>query len=322
MSSKIRWSLPDGVDELLPPKAIEVEILRRKLIDEYISSGFEFITPPLLELSESIGGEAHDEIRSHAFSFKDNLTGKDLSIRPDISEQASRIDAYRIQSNEVVKLCYAGEVVKSKVSKSLRSRTTIQVGAEIFGDSSKDAELESVNLMLKSLEIAGIKNITLSLGHAAFTSSVLEPFKRLGRENFADIEIALSKKSKSDLDKIIPDSYENKQSLTTLCDMYGEIDIIQSAKENFSYLEATQNFMEDLEGLLDKLIHKSGLILHVDLGEVQGFKYHNGVVFSAYADSAGYVLAKGGRYDGLRKQSDRDRPAVGFDLDLVSVSNL
>ena len=104
--------------------------------------------------------------------------------------------------------------------------------------------------------------------------------------------------------------------------MYGDIDIIQSAKESFSYLEATQNFMEDLEGLLDKLIQKSGLILHVDLGEVQGFKYHNGVVFSAYADSAGYVLAKGGRYDGLRKQSDRDRPAVGFDLDLVSVSNL
>ena len=104
MSSKIRWSLPDGVDELLPPKAIEVEMLRRKLIDEFIYSGFEFITPPLLELSESIGGESHDEIKSHAFSFKDNLNGKDLSIRPDISEQASRIDAYRIQSNDIVKL--------------------------------------------------------------------------------------------------------------------------------------------------------------------------------------------------------------------------
>ena len=176
--------------------------------------------------------------------------------------------------------------------------------------------------MLKSLEIAGIKNITLSLGHAAFTSSVLEPFKKLGREIFVDLEIALSKKSKSDLDKIIPDSYKNKQSLISLCDMYGEIDIIQSAKESFSYFEKTQNFMDDLEGLATKLTNKSGITLHVDLGEVQGFKYHNGVVFSAYADSAGYVLAKGGRYDGLRKQSDRDRPAVGFDLDLVSVSNL
>ena len=76
MSSKIRWSLPDGVDELLPPKAIEVERLRRELVDKYTSSGYEFIIPPLLELSETIGGEAHDEIQSHAYSFKDNLTGK------------------------------------------------------------------------------------------------------------------------------------------------------------------------------------------------------------------------------------------------------
>ena len=145
MSSKIRWSLPDGVDELLPPKAIEVERLRRELVDKYTSSGYEFIIPPLLELSETIGGEAHDEIQSHAFSFKDNLTGKNLSIRPDISEQASRIDAYRIQSDEVVKLCYAGEVVKSKASKVLRSRTTIQVGAEIFGDSSTPFNILAFN---------------------------------------------------------------------------------------------------------------------------------------------------------------------------------
>ena len=153
MTSKIRWSLPDGVDELLPPKALEVEILRRSLLDKYIDAGYAFIIPPLLELSETIGGEAHDEIKSHAFSFRDDLTGKNLSIRPDISEQASRIDAYRIQSNDVVRLCYAGEVVKSKSSKVLRSRTTIQVGAEIFGDSSIEAELESIKLMLDSLEI-------------------------------------------------------------------------------------------------------------------------------------------------------------------------
>ena len=161
MDSKIRWSLPDGVDELLPPKALEVETLRRKLIDNFIASGYELITPPILELSETIGGEAHEEIKSHAFSFKDNLTGKDLSIRPDISEQASRIDAFRIKSNDIVKLCYAGEVVKSKSSKVLRSRTTIQVGAEIFGDSSLQAEQESVNLMLQSLDIAEVNNVTL-----------------------------------------------------------------------------------------------------------------------------------------------------------------
>jgi ATP phosphoribosyltransferase regulatory subunit len=322
MTSKIRWSLPDGVDELLPPKAIEVEMLRRKLIDQYISSSYEFITPPLLELSETIGGEAHDEIKSHAFSFRDNLTGKNLSIRPDISEQASRIDAYRIQSHDIVKLCYAGEVVKSKSSKVIRSRTTIQVGAEIFGDSSKNAELESINLMLESLKIAGLGNITLSLGHAGFTTSVLQSCKSLGKEIFNGIEAALSKKSKSDLENIIPDSYQNKESLIALCDMYGSLEILNEAKDRFSYIETSMSFLSHLEEVVKELEKNDQINLHIDLGEVQGFKYHNGIVFSAYSDSAGYVLAKGGRYDGLRKSSDQDRPAVGFDLDLIAVSNL
>ena len=322
MTSKIRWSLPDGVDELLPPKAQEVEILRRSLIDQYIDAGYAFIIPPLLELSETIGGEAHDEIKSHAFSFRDDLTGKNLSIRPDISEQASRIDAYRIQSNDVVRLCYAGEVVKSKSSKVLRSRTTIQVGAEIFGDSSIEAELESIKLMLDSLEIAGVSDTTLSLGHAGFTASVLEPFKNLGQEVFANIETALSKKSKSDLINIIPDSHESKSSLINLCDIYGEKDIIQKAKAEFSHIKNSDNLLEHLEKVANKIESFSDINLHIDLGEIQGFKYHNGIVFSAYSDSVGYVLAKGGRYDGLRKSSDQDRPAVGFDLDLIAVSNL
>ena len=322
MTSKIRWSLPDGVDELLPPKALQVETLRRNLVDKYIDSGYEFIIPPLLELSETIGGEAHDEIKSHAFSFKDNLTGKNLSIRPDISEQASRIDAYRIQSDETVRLCYAGEVVKSKSSKVLRSRTTIQVGAEIFGDPSKEAELESINLMLSSLAIAGIENTTLSLGHAGFTASVLAPFKDLGEETFLNIEVALFKKSKSDLNSIIPDSHVSKGSLLTLCDMYGKKDIIKKAKEEFSHIENSNDCLDHLEVIIEEIEEKQEMNLHIDLGEIQGFKYHNGIVFSAYSNSAGYVLAKGGRYDGLRKSSDQDRPAVGFDLDLIAVSNL
>ena len=322
MSSKIRWSLPDGVDELLPPKALEVEMLRRKLIDSYLSSGYEFITPPLLELSETIAGEAHDEIKSHAFSFKDNLTGKNLSIRPDISEQASRIDAYRFQSNDTVRLCYAGEVVKSKSSKVLRSRTTIQVGAEIFGDSSKNAELESISLMLDSLEVAEVENITLSLGHAGLTASILQPFKKLGVEVFSNIEMALSKKSKSDLNNIISNDHKNKSSLLALCDMYGTPEIISKAKDEFSYIEQSASYLEHLNSIVEDIDKKTEVNIHIDLGEIQGFKYHNGIVFSAYSDLASYVLAKGGRYDGLRKSSDQDRPAVGFDLDLIAVSNL
>ena len=323
MNSKVRWSLPDGVDELLAPKALEVEKLRRKLIDLYVASNYEFIIPPLLELSESIGGEAHDEISSYAFSFLDDLTGKNLSIRPDISEQASRIDAYRISSKDVIRLCYAGDVVKKRTSKVLRSRTTIQVGAEIFGDSSIDSDLESINLMIQSLQEVGLKDITLSLGHAGFTAAILSLFKDLDNSIFARLEEALIKKSKSDIANIIPSDNQNLSLLIDLCDMYGSEEIIDKAKNTYKELGTNViGCLDHLSLIIQKFNFDKSVKVHVDIGEVQGFKYHNGIVFSAYSGSAGYALAKGGRYDGLRKTEDEDRPAIGFDLDLIAVSNI
>ena len=323
MTSKVRWSLPDGVDELLAPKALEVEKLRRKLIDLYVASNYEFIIPPLLELSETLGGEAHDEISSYAFSFLDDLTGKKLSIRPDISEQASRIDAYRIASKDVIRLCYAGDVVKKRTSKVLRSRTTIQVGAEIFGDSSIESDLESINLMIKSLQEVGLKDITLSLGHAGFTAAVMSLFQDLNDSAFSQLEEALTRKSKSDISSIIPSDHKDLNLIMGLCDMYGSGDIIEEAKEIFKELgNEVIGYLEHLTEIVNALDLDQSIKVHVDIGEVQGFKYHNGIVFSAYSGSAGYALAKGGRYDGLRKADDDDRPAIGFDLDLIAVSNI
>jgi len=323
MTSKVRWSVPDGVDELLAPKALEVEKLRRKLIDLYVASNYEFIIPPLLELSETLGGEAHDEISSYAFSFLDDLTGKKLSIRPDISEQASRIDAYRIASKDVIRLCYAGDVVKKRTSKVLRSRTTIQVGAEIFGDSSIESDLESINLMIKSLQEVGLKDITLSLGHAGFTAAVMSLFQDLNDSAFSQLEEALTRKSKSDISSIIPSDHKDLNLIMDLCDMYGSGDIIEEAKEIFKELgNEVIGYLEHLTEIVNTLDLDQSIKVHIDIGEVQGFKYHNGIVFSAYSGSAGYALAKGGRYDGLRKAEEDDRPAIGFDLDLIAVSNI
>ena len=323
MTSKVRWSLPDGVDELLAPRALEVEKLRRKLVDLYVASNYEFIIPPLLELSETLGGEAHDEISSYAFSFLDDLTGKTLSIRPDISEQASRIDAYRIASKDVVRLCYAGEVVKKRSSKVLRSRTTIQVGAEIFGDSSIESDLESINLMIQSLQEVGLKDITLSLGHAGFTELILSLFKDLDDSKFSQLEEALIKKSKSDIANIISSDNKNLPLIMDLCDMYGEEEIIEEAKNTYKDLgNKAISYLDHLNKIVKALNFDQSVKIHIDIGEVQGFKYHTGIVFSAYSGSAGYALAKGGRYDGLRKTEEEDRPAIGFDLDLIAVSNV
>ncbi|HIK72908.1 MAG TPA: ATP phosphoribosyltransferase regulatory subunit [Gammaproteobacteria bacterium] len=322
MASKIRWSLPEGVDELLPPKALQVEKLRRRLIDLYVSSGYQFIIPPLLELSETLGGEAHEELQEYAFTFKDELTGKNLSIRPDISEQASRIDAYRLDSNDTVKLCYVGDVVKRKVSKILRSRATIQAGAEIFGDSSIDADVESINLMIESLQSLGLEGLTLSLGHAGLVSIILERFKGFGESKLRDLESALSRKSVSDINSLLSEGKDqsNRNLLISLCKLYGGEEVIDKARTDLKALgsEAIE-CLDYLKELIKNLDLDKKVKLHLDLGEIQGFRYHNGVVFSAYIESAGYSLSKGGRYDGLRKLDNEPRPAVGFDLDLLAV---
>jgi ATP phosphoribosyltransferase regulatory subunit len=325
MASKIRWSLPEGVDEILAPKALQVEKLRRRLIDIYVSYGYEFIIPPLLELSDTLGGMAHDELQEYAFTFKDDLTGKNLSIRPDISEQASRIDAYRIESKGVVKLCYVGDVLKRKVSKVLRSRTTIQAGAEIFGDPSIDADVESINLMIESLQSLGMKKLTVSLGHAGLVSLALEQFSHFSNEKLKELESALSRKSVSDIESILLDEEDKDRcnALVALSKLYGGTEVIQKARGDLGNLgeDAIQS-LDYFDELISKLNINDEVKLHIDLGEIQGFRYHNGIVFSAYTESVGYSLSKGGRYDGLRKVDSEPRPAVGFDLDLLAVASL
>tara|TARA_B100000029_G_scaffold442583_1_gene461097 strand:+ start:166 stop:1164 length:999 start_codon:yes stop_codon:yes gene_type:complete len=324
MTSKIPWSLPEGVEEILPPRAIKVENLRRKLIDLYIKEGYEFIIPPLLELTKTLGGEAHDEIASHAFTFTDEVSNQSVSIRPDMSEQAARIDAYRLESSGITRLCYAGEVLKKEFSSISRSRVTFQVGSEIFGDPSIEADIESINLMVKSLKTVGVEDITLSIGESGLINSILNTIGESPVQR-SELESVLLKKSQSDIkdlsDKGLTD--QNVDLLLKVSKMYGDKKVINKAEKELVHLgKEVKQKIEYLKSLLDNLPTDEDVTLHLDLGEIPGFKYHTGVVFSAFSKEAGYCLSKGGRYDGLTKEGTRSRSAVGFDLDLLAVCDI
>ena len=320
---KKSWYLPVGFDEILPPKSLKIEKLKRVLIDLYISSGYEYIIPPLLEFSETLGGEAHEELEAYAFSFADNLSEKQLSFRPDLSEQAARIDAHRFNTLDPVRLCYVGDILKKKISQIHRSRTTIQVGAEIFGDPSLEADLESMNLMIEGLRKVGVKEITLSIGHAGLTSFLFKEIKKSSTINIDKVESVLSKKSESDIRALSSEELTSEQvnMLLDLSKLYGGTEVIETAKSKLSVLDdEIIHYLDYLESLIENLQLNKKIKLHIDLGEVYGFRYHNGVVFSAYIDKAGYPLAKGGRYDGISKTEDLLRPAVGFDLDILAIA--
>ncbi|MFL2698192.1 MAG: ATP phosphoribosyltransferase regulatory subunit [Gammaproteobacteria bacterium] len=322
MSSKVPWSLPEGVDEILPPKAIQVEKLRRSLLDLYLESGYEYVIPPLLEYKRNLGGKAHDEIIDYAFSFKDEISSEEVSIRPDISEQAARIDAYRIKSKDIIKLCYAGDVVKSKSSPINRSRSTIQVGAEIFGDASMEAEIESICLMIDSLKVIGVEDVTISLSSSKVTALVLNKAVARG-VNEKELNKALNRKSESDLMEVSKElDQEDIDLLLNLSSLYGGEEIIDEAKKKLSsILPSIEEELIYLRLLVLGIKKKKEVDLYIDLGETLGFKYHTGVVFAAYVEEAGHALAKGGRYDGI-SDINNHRPAVGFDLDLLAVTSL
>ena len=321
MTSKIPWLLPEGVDEILPPRALQIERLRRRLVDLYTERGYELIMPPIIEFSETLGGKAHDELSEVSFTFKDSLSGKNISLRPDISSQAARIDAYRLDSKKISKLCYVGDVIKSKPSTSVGSRLTIQAGAEIFGQSSIEADLESIELMIASLETIGIENITLSLGHSGLMNLILNYYKKLLPGKEGDIRNALSTKSSQDIKEVLCNTLDKKDEdmLLAITSLFGGKEILKKARLVFDRLgpeaQVCINFIEDIVSRLTL----NDLEIHIDLGEIQGFKYHTGLTFSAFINDAGYPLSKGGRYDGISK-IESPRAAVGFDLDVVAVS--
>ena len=268
---KKSWNLPVGFDEILPPKSLKIEKLKRVLIDLYISSGYEYIIPPLLEFSETLGGEAHEELEAYAFSFADNLSEKQLSFRPDLSEQAARIDAYRFNTLDPVRLCYVGDTLKKKISQIHRSRTTIQVGAEIFGDPSLEADLESMNLMIEGLRKVGVKEITLSIGHAGLTSFLFKEIKKSSTINIDKVESVLSKKSESDIRALSSEELTSEQvnMLLDLSKLYGGTEVIETAKSKLSVLDdEIIHYLDYLESLIENLQLNKKIKLHIDLGEV------------------------------------------------------
>jgi ATP phosphoribosyltransferase regulatory subunit len=321
MTSKIKWLLPEGVDEILPPRALQIEKLRRRLVDLFTQNSYELIMPPIIEFSDTLGGEAHDELSEVSFTFRDSLSGKNISLRPDISSQASRIDAYRLDSEFNPKLCYVGDVIKSKSLVHSSSRLTVQAGAEIFGDATIDADLESIELMLSSLKTIGINDITLSLGHGGLINIIIDHYKKLLPGEEDSIRKALSTKSTKDIKEIVENKLDNDdmKMLLVITELFGGKEILAKAKLDLVKLgDKALAYLDDMENIVSRL-DLDDVQIHIDLGEIQGFKYHTGLTFSAFIDDAGYPLSKGGRYDGISEMSD-PRPAVGFDLDIVAVS--
>jgi len=310
------WLLPEGVDELLPPAARELELLRRRVLDVFHAWGFEYVEPPIIEYLESLQVGSGSDLDLQTLKVIDQRTGRLLGVRADMTSQAARIDAHSLQEDGVKRLCYAGTVVHANPVSVLESRVPLKAGAEIFGSRSPSADAEVVAMLVETLHEAGVSRPVLVLGHMGIYQSLLATLN-LPPQQAADLFAAVQRKSETDIAELLGARAETAV-MERLPTLMGRQEVFTEAREALA--RAPTGVMDALDALeqLAGMVHERcpEAELRFDLSELAGYGYHNGPVFSAYQADQGSAVARGGRYDGIGGAFGRARPATGFDVNL------
>lgn len=321
-----KWMLPEGVEESLPPWSWQMEALRRKLLDHFRKQGYELVLPPLIEHLDTLLTGTAQGLEQQTFKLTDPASGRLLGLRADMTPQAARIAARRYADQDVVRLCYLGTVLRTQADALGGSRSPRQVGCELFGSAETTADLEVLQLMLKTLSLAGVRNAHLDLGHVGIYRALTAKME-LDAGDEAALFAILQRKSHPDLvefsqaRKLKPRAVE---AISELMDLNGDAGVIRRARETLkSGGAAIADALDTLEKIVKALARSAPkTAIHVDLAELRGYRYHTGIVFAAFAPGHGREIARGGRYDGVGAEFGAARPATGFSADMNELLRL
>ncbi|WP_374252793.1 ATP phosphoribosyltransferase regulatory subunit [Acinetobacter brisouii] len=316
------WLLPDGVADVLPEQAQVVEALRRKALDFLASRGYQLVYTPFIEYIESLSSlsESNQDLDLATFKVIDQLSGRLLGVRADMTPQVARIDAHVRPVQGVARYCYAGTVLHTKPQGFNTSRAPLQLGAELFGHDSIDADVEMVDVMLSLIETAGlIESVHLDLGHVGLFRSLVK-LAGLNKETERHLSDLYQRKA-------LPELAEFTQSISFGSDFYAlgryssDLDALQA---NLSLaILADAAFKQALEAVITThaqiRARWKNLNIGIDVVELRSYHYHTGLMYAVYAPNRAAPLAQGGRYDGIGEHFGRARPATGFSCDLYAL---
>ncbi|HSM98992.1 MAG TPA: ATP phosphoribosyltransferase regulatory subunit [Gallionella sp.] len=316
------WLLPEYVEDMLPDEAWGIERMRAQFLDLLRKSGYQLVAPPLLEYAESllIDGSADMDLRT--FKLVDQLSGRTLALRADITPQVARIDAHLLNRQGVTRLCYAGSVLHTQPMGLTRTRELLQIGAELYGHGGLESDLEIQQLMLQSLALLGIADVHLDLGHVGVFRALVS-HARLDRELESELFVALQSKDSAALQTLVrPLDAELCNALLALPTLYGDCaEVLARALielPEYPEIHAALNDLKNNSGKLQPLVSSVG----IDLADLRGYHYHSGMVFAAYHAGSHDAIALGGRYDDLGRSFGRARAATGFSMDLRQLYRL
>lgn len=320
-----RWLLPEGITELLPAQAARFEALQRKLLDMYQSWGYERVIPPLIEYLESLLTGTGNDLDLQTFKLTDQLTGRMMGVRADMTPQVARIDAHILKRDVPTRLCYMGSVLQTRPKSHGGSRSPLQVGVELYGHSGIESDLEVLQLMIITLQVAGLKQVHLDLGHVGIFRGLA---KQAGLDKDGEVRLfdALQRKAVPDIKELISGMQLDEKvagMLLALAELDGDITILDDAAEVLKHASGeVQQALQQLRKMAESITTMDGVSLHLDLAELRGYHYHTGMVFAAFVPGQGQAIAQGGRYDDIGEVFGRARPATGFSTDLRALLNL
>ncbi|MBS1269209.1 MAG: ATP phosphoribosyltransferase regulatory subunit [Gammaproteobacteria bacterium] len=311
-----QWLLPEGIEEVLPERALRLENLRRCLLDLLERRGFRLVLPPLVEFLDALLTGVGEDLDLQTAKLTDSLSGRSMGVRADHTPQIARIDAHYLRHEGPSRLCYCGSVFRSPPDEIESTREPLQIGAELYGCPDIDADAEIVEAMVDTLRAAGVPDIHLHLGHVGVYRA-LTHWAALPDSVEPDLFDALQRQSRPDVAAILSDLPEQKQAFLTLLESRGGAAAIEHARQAYDPVPGAGTALSDLSDLIARLGRTvSGIEVSVDLSDLRGYRYHTGTVFNAYTPGYGRALARGGRYDEIGKAFGRARSATGFSADL------
>jgi ATP phosphoribosyltransferase regulatory subunit len=312
------WLLPEYIEDVLPAEAARIETLRRTLLDLFKVHGYQYVIPPMLEYMESlITGVGHD-LDLATFKVVDQLTGRLMGVRADMTPQAARIDAHLLNHQGITRLCYAGSVLRTKPDGLAQTREPLQLGAELYGHAGVASDIEIQRLLIKALQAIGVDQLHVDFSHVNIFGSLIEA-SQIAPQLEQELYAALQSKDKSSVAALSQHlDKTTREALLHLTELNGDKSILAKAEIVLPNTPVIKDALASLSQVSTAL-ENLNVTVSFDLSELRGYHYHSGIVFAAYAQGYKGPLALGGRYDEVGQAFGRARPATGFSLDLRGV---
>lgn len=305
---------PDGVRDIYSLECEKKNVLEQRLHQRLKTYGYHDIQTPSFEYFDVFSQEVGTIPSRELFKFFDR-EGDTLVLRPDFTPSIARSAAkYYMDETRPIRMCYMGNTFVNNSSYQGRLKESTQLGAELLGDASPEADAEMIAMVIELLLDAGLKEFQVSIGQIDFFKGFLLA-AGLDEEQEFTLRELISNKNNFGIEEFLDDIRMPKtcrEAFIRMPQLFGNAEVLKEARrlaDNSRSIGA----IERLEAVYNVLkLYDLTDYISFDLGLVSKYKYYTGVIFQAYTYGTGEPIVKGGRYDNLLARFGKDFAATGF----------